>query len=429
MKKIYTIILLTFSSAFFGQTGMGTPTPRGALDINRPTTNTFGLVLPTNDDTNNMINPQGGTIAEGTVMYDSKMKCIKFFRNNAWSDCLLEALPPTPITADCSSLGFEGTFTDGVALSEAKFKVTITNNSMTSVGPIAFQATDLVLSGINGVTVSSVSTASHTFTPGESIILTFDLNGTPDSGGTLTGIFSKLTINCSASVVINKTLRFANFGTYSIGGSNYSAFNSQLQNSSYYGNSRSATYKGNFTGFSFVDITSLLTNFSAQQLIDRYDIISIQVNKLAVANIPKIKQYVDSGGVVFIICNSTSVAATDNIFKTFGGKGTIEAGNEKATTTTNGINKNLFGDATNITINGSGTTTGFKLSDLPTGAIVLAEDALHAKIFTMGTGGKAIFIWDEDLFITSPISGNIIDTAQEEALHNIMAHALRKAGF
>jgi len=76
----------------FGQVGIGTSTPRGALDINNPTTNTHGLVLPTNENPDNITNPQdNGTPVEGTVIYDSTNDCIKFFKGTQWSNCLSDS--------------------------------------------------------------------------------------------------------------------------------------------------------------------------------------------------------------------------------------------------------------------------------------------------------------------------------------------------
>ena len=76
--------MLASSILILGQTGMGTPTPRGALDINRPLTNTFGLVLPTNDDTANHctlnLNGNGGIIlsyvARITDLGDLQYYCV-----------------------------------------------------------------------------------------------------------------------------------------------------------------------------------------------------------------------------------------------------------------------------------------------------------------------------------------------------------------
>lgn len=52
-KKILSLTIVLFSQLFFSQVGIGTPTPRGALDINKPTTNNMGLVLPANADVSN----------------------------------------------------------------------------------------------------------------------------------------------------------------------------------------------------------------------------------------------------------------------------------------------------------------------------------------------------------------------------------------
>ena len=428
MNKIYTIILLIFSSAIFGQTGMGTPTPRGALDINRPTTNTFGLVLPTNDDTAKMTNPQGGDIAEGTVMYDSKLKCIRFFRDNAWSDCLVDAPPapqPSPLVADCSAQGFVGNYISGLPLSGTSFQVKITNNSFTTVDPISFETSDIALSGVNGIKVSAVSPASASFNPGQTRIITYTLTGTPATDETLTATFTKISLSCSKSVKVTKVIRFATFGTFSIGGSEYAAFNSQLQNPAYYG--PSGTYTGKFTRFSFTNITSTLSNLSAQNLFDRYDIISIQVNSLSTADVTKIKEFVDKGGVAFLIFNTATTAAT-NLFRALGGTGSLTTGTSSATSTNNAINNDIFGNAINISIPGDSGNTKFEINKLPTGSMVLAGDSKDAKIFIMGKDGKAICFWDEDLISrTGTANGNVIDTSQEKFLHNIMAYALRKA--
>lgn len=72
----------------YAQVGIGTSTPRGALDINQPTTNDAGLVLPTNSNVANIINPQtSGAPVSGTIMYDSTQDCVRLY-TNAWSNCI-----------------------------------------------------------------------------------------------------------------------------------------------------------------------------------------------------------------------------------------------------------------------------------------------------------------------------------------------------
>lgn len=89
MKKTLITLILFISSIVFGQIGMSNPNPRGALDINKDTTNTMGLVLPTNSDVNNIITPQGGNVIPGTIIYDSAQDCVRYYKKiDQWSDCV-----------------------------------------------------------------------------------------------------------------------------------------------------------------------------------------------------------------------------------------------------------------------------------------------------------------------------------------------------
>ena len=92
MKKSFILSFLHIGLLTYAQVGIGTTTPRGALDINKPTTNDNGLVLPTNSDVSNIINPQnGGSPVPGTIMYDSTLDCVRLYReNNSWSNCVGE---------------------------------------------------------------------------------------------------------------------------------------------------------------------------------------------------------------------------------------------------------------------------------------------------------------------------------------------------
>lgn len=88
MKKSFILSLLCMGLFSYAQMGIGTSTPRGALDINQPTTNDAGLVLPTNSNVANIINPQtNGAPVSGTIMYDSTQDCVRLY-TNAWSNCI-----------------------------------------------------------------------------------------------------------------------------------------------------------------------------------------------------------------------------------------------------------------------------------------------------------------------------------------------------
>lgn len=107
MKSQLTLSFLFLSLYLFGQVGIGTQTPRGALDINSPIESIGGLVLPSNENSSNIKNPQdGGNPVAGTIFYDIQNSCIKLYKNNGtWSECFCEdcsplqrALTLTPIT-------------------------------------------------------------------------------------------------------------------------------------------------------------------------------------------------------------------------------------------------------------------------------------------------------------------------------------------
>ncbi|PTT75120.1 MULTISPECIES: hypothetical protein [unclassified Chryseobacterium] len=425
MKSKYLLIsLMVLFQNIYAQVGIGTPTPRGALDINKPTTHNMGLVLPTNSSTGSIINPQGGNVAEGTMIYDSTMKCVKVFNGTTWSNCLCDACTTTPtIVADCTASGFQGTYTNGISLTGASFSLTLTNNSF-STATIGFQTSDLVLSGVGGITVSSVSPATATLNAGQSQIITYNLSGTPASSGTLTGTWSKLSLSCSNSKAVGKTVRFAYWSTYSIGSTEQAIFNSQLSNTANYGST--GIYSGNFNGFAFTNITSTLSTLTVANLLSSYDIICTGYSEMTTADAAKIKGFVDGGGVAIILFDS-NIGTT--LFNAFGGAGSVGSGVVTATTNSNAINNGIFGNTTNITINGQGTYGVVSTSQLPSGSTILATNGTSAQIFIAGNQNKAIFIWDEGIFRDTSVVGTVVDTPQERFLHNIVAYALSKAGF
>ena len=71
-KVILTICLLVLSNSIFGQVGIGTNNPQGALDINSTTT---GVIYPTVSLSSTILmtitNPQTGNLAAGTTVYNT----------------------------------------------------------------------------------------------------------------------------------------------------------------------------------------------------------------------------------------------------------------------------------------------------------------------------------------------------------------------
>jgi len=211
MKKLFSLFLIMTVTLLFSQVGIGTTTPRGGLDINKPTTNIYGLVLPTNSDPANMQNPQGGNIPEGTIMYDSTQDCIRLYKkstdggSSGWSDCLGAGSSSSDgVTADCraSGNGFNGNYKKATALTpDNTFKITIVNNSLSMVS-FSSNTNDLTLSGVGGISVASVSPATVNINGGESAEVTYTLSGTPDDCSTLHGDWIKSSLRCTATVSV-----------------------------------------------------------------------------------------------------------------------------------------------------------------------------------------------------------------------------------
>jgi len=207
MKKILLFLVLHLSYLSFSQVGIGTTTPRGALDINNPTTSIFGLVLPTNDSPANMQNPQGGNIAFGTVMYDSKDDCIRYYQTNAandniekWSSCILKATDKNIFKLNYIPIGksFTSNYKKDITMTAANtFRTAVTNEGYSPIS-VNFSPSDLVLSDIEGITVTSVSPTTATLNAGASVELTYVLSGSPTDCGILTGTWTKLDLQYSA---------------------------------------------------------------------------------------------------------------------------------------------------------------------------------------------------------------------------------------
>jgi uncharacterized protein (TIGR02145 family) len=94
MKKI--LLSAAFIAASFtsiAQVGIGTTTPGGALDI---VSTTSGLVMPRVANTSVVVNPNGGAIENGTMVYDLSINCINVYVNGAWTGCIQSAATPSP---------------------------------------------------------------------------------------------------------------------------------------------------------------------------------------------------------------------------------------------------------------------------------------------------------------------------------------------
>lgn len=110
MKRIKYFLwfnLVTISSAIFAQIGIGTTTPNGALDIN---SSTQGLIVPrvaltACNATSPIINPNGGSIVEGTIVYNTATNGVSpndvvpgfyFWNGASWNKITTQSSPENP---------------------------------------------------------------------------------------------------------------------------------------------------------------------------------------------------------------------------------------------------------------------------------------------------------------------------------------------
>jgi len=189
-----------------GSIGVGATTPVSSalLDV---TSTTQGFLPPrmTEAQMNNIVNPVDGLII---FCKDCSPKELMVYNNpGGWES--VAGAPTATVVNDCNINGFEGTYINGIALTAAnKFTVTVTNSSF-STATLAFGTGDLVLSGVGGISVSSVSPTSASLIAGQSQLVTYTLINTPTSEGTLTGIWTKLSLSCTKTqTVLNGAATF-----------------------------------------------------------------------------------------------------------------------------------------------------------------------------------------------------------------------------
>ena len=206
MKKLLFYIILLVRTSAFAQVGVGTTTPESsaALDV---TSTTKGFLPPRMTQVQ-MFAINGGEPANGLMVYCSDCAPAGFYGyvNGNWGTLGASA----SVTVNCSANGFSsGAIIKDVALSNASFSVTLTNNAFSSA-TISFAATDVALSGgSSGITVGSPTGAPAlggggiiTLAAGQSVIITYPLTGTPTASGTLTATWTKASLTCTKSKII-----------------------------------------------------------------------------------------------------------------------------------------------------------------------------------------------------------------------------------
>ena len=203
IKRIFlSCILLLSIQTVNGQIGIGTITPDGSSILDISSTER-GFLFPrmTTIQRDAVINP-----AKGLTIYNLDEDCLQVNSGTTsspdWS--CVSSTPSSTVVNDCNIEGFEGVYVKDAPLEASnKFSVTIVNNSFNSVD-IAFFTSDLVLSGVDGVSVNAVDPPSASIIAGDSQLVEYSLTGIPVSTGSLTGVWTKLSLNCTKVVDVVK---------------------------------------------------------------------------------------------------------------------------------------------------------------------------------------------------------------------------------
>jgi hypothetical protein len=208
MKKILFSILVLAGITATAQVKVGTnPTSIDNSAMLQVDTTTKGFLPPrmTTAERTAITSP-----AKGLVIYNTTKDCLEINQGTpaapTW-ECIGASVTPS-VAANCTTAGFNaGTYISGTALSGRTYSVTLTNNSFASA-TIAFSAADLTLSDpslIVGTPTGSpaLSGGNATIASGASVVITYPITGTPSVCGTLSGTWTKLSLNCTKTVAVN----------------------------------------------------------------------------------------------------------------------------------------------------------------------------------------------------------------------------------
>jgi hypothetical protein len=162
-SSIHLFAALFCAFSFFAQVGIGTNDPKGSLQVQGDPTNTQVVdgVIPPKLSRSQLIAKSGlyGSNQVGTLLFVSDLTGTPnastslitavgfyYFDGTYWQPLKGSAVP----MVDASPAGFPTHVIKDVPVTNMVFKVTVTNNSF-STASLAFQNSDLALSGVTGL--------------------------------------------------------------------------------------------------------------------------------------------------------------------------------------------------------------------------------------------------------------------------------------
>ncbi|WP_298115580.1 hypothetical protein [Flavobacterium sp.] len=194
MKKIISILVLSISLVSYGQVKIGdnptTINPSSALEVE--STNK-ALLITRVDNTSLVTNP-----VNGMMVYDKSSQCIRSFENGKWSTCL--TAEPSVIDVSCAILNtiYTAKSTNEIS-TKPIFRVTLTNTSLFFPVSLYFATSNVALSGVSGLSVTSVTSSFVTIQPGQQATIDYIIEGTATASGTLTATWTNKNLSCSST--------------------------------------------------------------------------------------------------------------------------------------------------------------------------------------------------------------------------------------
>ncbi len=190
-----------------GSVAIGTSTPNSSaiLDLTS-TTKAFYPQRLTANQRDSIANPIKGMVVYCTNCNNGN-GCISTY-STSWG-CIKDNNSLPAVTVNCAT-GFQGSLVQGINIANVYYRITLSNNTFSTVD-IAVSSADLVLSGANGgitvgapaLTAGGTAVTTVTLNSGANQYVYYPLTGSPTTIGTLTAKWKKITLNCTNTATIS----------------------------------------------------------------------------------------------------------------------------------------------------------------------------------------------------------------------------------
>jgi hypothetical protein len=419
---------MTIKSA--GNIGIGTITPNTSAALEVTATDKGFLPPRLTTAQRDAITPKPA----GLMIYNTTLNCMQYWDTATWVGNCSEAPGEGSVTElKCADAVNSGTLTAGTTVPAG-----VTSEiPYTGGNGGAHNGQTVPSTGVTGLTATLLA---GNFANGNGT-LTYTITGNPSASGTASfainigGKTCTLTRNVESSLAPPKQIRFAHYGTFTIGSDDFvmAPITSQLQSINNYG--ATGHYQG-ATGFTFPEVTlDELLNSTGAQLKAKYDIINVGRIQINQTGIDHLKDFANLGGVVIIDLMDEASGTAPLILSEFNVTGSPQflSQAERAWFTTSATLEfsNVWGNTKGMG-NISDQSVRVLTSQLPSGSTVYATESANPANSTIwtppGYNGRVIIInSDHPFWVPDVIKDALIDTNIEKYYHNLFVYAIEKA--